>query len=342
MKKFILIRFFISLLMVTMVTTAIAQDDEISTDKRAQTGMKFLSVSLDARAAGMGDAVTASDQASPMGMFYNPATMANQQGNFSAALGKTQWIVDIDYDYAALSFRPGQGNYGVFGVQILSVNYGDIIETVRSSNESGYEDIGTYSPNAMLFGLGYAKALTSQFSVGGNVKYVREDLGSSAVSFESGSYLREENATSTLAYDFGVLYRTGFRSLTFAMTARNFSDDETYQEESFELPLTFRIGVSMDLVDLTSMDSELHSFVFSVDTERPRDFDEQIKVGGEYTFRNVLALRAGYISPTDEQGVSLGAGLRTDLGNVGFQLDYSYSDFGIFDSVNRFSAQFSF
>ena len=35
-------------------------------------------------------------------------------------------------------------------------------------------------PNAYAVGLGYARALSDKFSVGGNVKYVRQDLGTGA------------------------------------------------------------------------------------------------------------------------------------------------------------------
>ncbi len=52
---------------------------------------------------------------------------------------------------------------------------------------------------------------------------------------------------------------------------------------------------------------------------------------------NMFSVRAGYIGPTDEQGLSAGIGLR----NVaGFDIDYSYSDFGVFDAVNRFTIKF--
>ena len=41
---------------------------------------------------------------------------------------------------------------------------------------------------------------------------------------------------------------------------------------------------------------EAHSFLLSVDTERPRDFAEVIKIGVDYTIMKTLALRAGYVT----------------------------------------------
>ena len=49
------------LILTLLCSFTIAQDDDgdLGTDKLAQTGMKFLSFSPDARAAALGDAVTA-------------------------------------------------------------------------------------------------------------------------------------------------------------------------------------------------------------------------------------------------------------------------------------------
>jgi hypothetical protein len=127
--------------------------------------------------------------------------------------------------------------------------------------------------------------------------------------------------------------------MKLAMAFRNFSRELTYVEENFELPLQFRIGLSMDLINLTQINPAAHSLLLSIDTERPRDYFEQVKVGAEYTFLNTFAIRGGIIAPHDEQGVNLGFGIK-DL--AGFDLDYSYTDFGIFDGVNRFSLKFGF
>lgn len=348
MRKFSLATPFIFVIVGLLVSSAFGQE-EGEYEKRAQTGMKFLSFSVDARAAAMGDALTANDQGSAVSMFYNPASMARQSGMVSAVFGQTQWIADINYNGIGVAFQPAGGLYGVFGVSVLAVNYGELFGTVRADNDAGFLDTGAFSPSATAVGVGYARALTEQFAVGGNVKYVSESLGSSYMSFvdpdltgearyETENLVSQDNTQSTVAFDFGVIYRTGFRSLTLAMSARNFSQDLTYEAENFELPLSFRIGISMDLIDFTGMDSDMHSFVLAIDTERPRDFAEQIKVGGEYVFMNTLALRGGYIFPSDVQGITLGVGLQA----FGFGFDFAFTQFQVFDSVMRFGVRASF
>lgn len=313
------------------------------TEKLAQTGMKFLSVSVDPRAAAMGDALTAEDVGSSIAMLYNPAGMARLQNNIHVGVMQAQWIGEIDYNAGTIAFAPQGGIYGVFGVSVIAVDYGDFIGTIRADNDRGYEDIGNFSPTALSVGVGYARALTDRFAVGGNAKFVKQDLGSFPVSFDDNNNLVNESYDiSTVAFDFGVLYHTGFRSLSIAMSARNFSQELQYEEENFELPLTFRIGATMNVLDFTNMNTNMHSLRVSVDAERPRDFSEQVKVGAEYLFMNTLALRAGHGWPTDERGVNLGVGLQRDIGTLSFAFNYAYTEFGVFDNVNRLGVQLGF
>jgi hypothetical protein len=311
--------------------------------KLAQTGLKFLSVGADARAAALGEAVTALEGNSSS-MFYNPSAMARQTGFVDVAFSNTQWIADINYMHASISVAPEEALYGVFGFSVASVDYGEFKRTIRDAGEDGYLDLGTYSPTALAVGLGYAKALSDKFAVGGNVKYVYQDLGDGHVIniIEDSVLTKQSFDTDVFAFDFGIQYKTGFKSLVFGMSLRNFSQEIEYIEESFQLPLTFKIGLSMNLVDLLDEANDQHSFLFSVDAAHPRDYKEQLHIGGEYTFMNILSLRAGYVSPTDEQGVNFGAGLKHEFVGFKFGVDYSYLDFGVFDNVNRFSINISY
>jgi len=310
------------------------QADE--TRKLGQTGFKFLTISVDARAAAMGDAMT-SQNVSSTAMFYNPASMARMTGTLDVGVNLTQWIADVDYSAVSFAY---QSPIGVFGVSGVMVKYPDFLETIRADNAAGYQDLGTIQPSANAFGIGYARSLTDRFSIGGVVKYATQNLGNAAVRLdENDEPVRKKYEKSVVVYDFGVIYSTGFKSLQLAMSARNFSRELTYAQENFELPLSFRIGLSMDLMDLTSMNPDRHSLLLSVDTERPRDYWEQLKIGAEYTFMNLFAVRAGYITPHDEQGLNVGFGLKN---LAGLDLDYAYTQFGVFGGVNRFSVRYEF
>jgi hypothetical protein len=316
--------------------------------KLAQTGMKFLNILPDARAGALGEAFTAVPGTSSS-LFYNPSAMAQTKGITSVFLSRTNWIADIYHTYAAASFSPFEGEYGVLGVMLQVASYGTFEETVRWGNDRGYLDLGTFEPTSYMFGVGYARALNDKFSVGGNVKYVHQSLGDVVNALSSGGGLilgedgnpvRASNSTGVFAFDFGILYYTGYKSLTFGMTVRNFSKEVTYIKEGFQLPLTFRIGMAMNVLDLTNLDPDEHQFLLAVDAEHPRDFQEQVRLGGEYVFMNLVALRAGYVSGGDEYTMSYGIGLRKDLGDVRLAVDYCVTPYEIFSNVHRFSFQF--
>jgi hypothetical protein len=332
MKKIALLTL-VFLLFLSIIDLSIAQERK----KLAQTGMKFLSVSLDPRSSGLGDAVTSVTHSSTA-MLYNPSTMAKMDRSVDYSFGTTKWIADINYIYgsAALNFMDGQ--YGVFGVSLVAVDYGEFNGTILANNDDGYIDVGTYKPTAMALGIGYAKALSEKFYVGGNVKYVRQSMGDALVGFDPlGDGIIREYKLDVLAFDFGILYHTGFKSLNFGMNIRNFSKELKYVQESFQLPLIFKIGMSMDLIDLVEIDKNMHSFLVSVDASHPRDYPEQLSFGLEYTFLKTISLRAGYTFPTDEQEFSAGVGFMQSLSDLKFAVDYSYTPFGIFNKVHRVS-----
>ncbi|MCR9131575.1 MAG: PorV/PorQ family protein [bacterium] len=325
--------------LVSLISTGYAE----AQSKRAQTSMKFLSVSPSARAAGMSDAVTSLDMGA-YGALYNPATMSQFDGKYSATVGAVQWIADIYHSSASLVYKPGSGKIGVFGFNVISVDYGDIQSTAFSlTDPEGYVDLGTISPSAMVLGLSYANALTEKFAVGVNFRYGRQDLGSVAIGLDgTGGFNFESFSATTSLIDFGILYKTGLESLNLAMAIRNFGPETQFDTESAELPLTFKMGVSMDVLDLTDLDKDTHSLLVSIDSNNSRDYDEQLMFGVEYTFVDRFVIRGGHGFPKDEESFSLGMGVKQPLGSLTLSVDYSYTAFGVFGDVQRFGAQIGF
>lgn len=328
---------FFSLLMLLFSSQVYGQD------KRAQTSMKYLSVSPSARASGLSNAVTSVNMGA-YGAFYNPASMALIKGKYNATAGVVQWITDINHNSASFVYQPAEGKFGVFGLNAISVDYGDILATAYDINDpSGYRDLGTINPTALAFGLSYANAITDQFSVGANFRFSEQNLGSMAVGLtEGGDYTMQSYSASAGLFDFGILYKTGFKSLNFGMALRNFSTEVKFDNEESEMPLTFKIGVSMDVLDLTNVDKDVHSLLVSIDANRPRDFYEQILLGMEYTFVDRFVIRGGYGVPQGEEEFSIGGGIKQPIGPLMLNVDYAYTKFGVFGQVNRFSAQIGF
>jgi hypothetical protein len=207
------------------------------------------------------------------------------------------------------------------------------------NNGQGYVDTETFTPKAMAVGIGYAKSLTDKFSVGGQVKWVAQSSGRNVVP-SSGSATGlavVKSAISTAAFDFGTLYKTGFKSLNFGMSVRNFSKEIKFVQEGFQLPFTFRMGIAMNVLDLLPGPSKMHAFNVAADLVHPRSHDEYLCLGAEYLFMNTLALRAGLATGQDENGATYGFGVQ----KFGLALDYAYTPFGVFDNVQRLTVRVS-
>ncbi len=330
-------KYFVVVFLVCVSVQAFAQNTKL-----AQTGLKFLNVATDPRAVAMGEAFT-SVEGSSSSMFFNPAGMARMQSATNVEFGNTQWIADIKHYYGSVAIATPNDEYGVFGFTYQSVNYGEFLRTVRADNADGYMDMGTFQPVAVSLGIGYARALSDRFSIGARAAYNIQDLGDGFNSVDANKNpVASGNKVEVMSFDFGMLYKTGFKSLAFAASVKNFSKEVTYQREGFQLPLMFRIGVSANVMEMISDNKNADPFLVSVDAINARDFSETINIGGEYVFMKTLALRGGYMFGYDEQSYSLGMGLQHTFDGIGIGLDYAYTPFGVFGNVNRFSIQMFF
>jgi len=308
--------------------------------KLAQTGMKFLQVSLDAKVAGMGDATTALDHLGVSGLFSNPASIARQNNFIEAATGQIRWIADINYYVGGVTVAPEGGSYGVLGVSFMYVNYGDLIGTIR--NNQGYVETGIFNPSAYALGVTYGKAISDKFSIGGSIKYALQDLTSGIVNITDAELSKTNYKPNSLVFDFGVLYHTGIQSLDFAASIKNFSKDIQLErdQEKFQLPLTFRVGFAYNASDLLALDKDEYSLQLAFDSVVPRDNVEEIDLGIEFKFMNSLALRGGYLSGKDDYSATAGIGFNQSIAGYSVGIDYAYIPWKTFSDVHKFSIHF--
>jgi len=311
--------------------------------KLAQTGFNFLGVSSDARAGAMGDAVT-SLQGYVGALSHNPSTMGDIPSLFSIDCSVNSWIADIKYLSLDAVVAPASGRYGVIGLTVQSVNYGDVEGTMVWPNSQGYVDTQVMDPSALAVGIAYADMISSQFGVGGEVQFAYQNLGESVVQGSGNSLATKQNVANTLVYSIGTIYKLGIKSLAFGMSIRNFSKNVTYEQESFSLPLEFTFGLSANVLDFVEMAGPKQSLIVSCDLAHPTAQPEQLKIGAEYNFLNVIALRGGYITGESEQGITYGVGISSSglgISAANFSVDYSYTPFGVFNNVQRFTVSFS-
>lgn len=313
--------------------------------KLGTAGMKFLDIDPNARSTAMGGASNSICH-DVSAIFLNPAGMSfvsNRDFSFSY----NSWIADIkQYAIGGAINLATIGLDKIGGVLGISLLYTDNGKMIRTEYLSSYRDFiqyeEPYTIEEWAIGIAYARQLTDRFSFGGHVRYAVQDLGDTPV------YRAIENDTVTVGnrlapiiLDFGTIYNTGFKDLRLSMSFRNFSQELIYVRDKFELPITMRIGMAMDVLSFFVPENSSQSLTIALDALHPRDYTERIHLGFEYSYKN-LALRAGYKFNYDEESFCTGFGLNQRIENTNLKFDYAYTSFGVFDSVHRFSFGFSF
>jgi hypothetical protein len=310
------------------------------TSLTGQAAMKFLGIGVGARAAGLGYSfVTFNDDVSSI--FWNPAGIAQLSGT-RAFVDVNQWIADVTQ--LSLAGSHDFGDWGVVGLSFMTMDYGEIQGTAIELSAVGsgsfeYVDTGPVKVSNYVIGLTYARAISSQFSVGGQIKYVYSGLGSNTIMQPGGEEVID-NTVSTLAFDVGTTYDTGFRGLVFSMSVRNWSREIRYPRmtQGFYLPLVFTLGVSIDAVDVFDPSGSPHSLIVAANGLHPTDYLEKACFGLEYAYDGRWFLRSGYKVNYSIEDWSFGVGARMPVGEGQVvQFDYSYSLMQYFSGVQRLS-----
>jgi len=335
MKKLILV----SLTLMILVSSGFTQK------KLGQTGAQFLSVASDAWGGGMAEAMTVIEMNSAS-LLFNPAGMARMDAKVDIMASQNQWIADITHNIFTAAINPADGKYGVLGASLMMVDYGEMQGTMVWSNAKGYVDTEIIRPMAYAIGLGYAKTLSDKFAVGGQIKRIGLDYGSSVYPDENGNAdTVKSHVEYANAFDFGTIFNTGWNSLAFGMSVRNFSNQIKFEEESTQLPLTFSLGIGMDVLDLARDRFGNQKLMVALDALHYRSHPEQIKIGIEYKPVDMLAFRTGFYTSEDENtdsfdenDLSFGIGVQ----QFGLVFDYAYTPKGVWNEVHRVSARFSF
>lgn len=253
-----------------------------------ETGFASLKLGVGARPMGMGSAYVALAD-DPTATYWNPAGLAQVRGTEVTAM-HDEWIQDFRQEYAAVGAPLGKGAMGF------------AFSGFYTSQLEGRDEVGNFTRN---FGFNdvtmagaYGRPIATGLDGGIAVRYLREMID-------------QQNA-STVAVDLGARYRVGASGLSLGAAVQNLGGKPKFDQGSssvpmtaFDLPLTVRAGAA-----LTRPLSSLHS-VATITTEvrKARAEDARFNVGGELTYKERLALRAGAKFGYDTEKVSFGIGI---------------------------------
>ena len=248
--------FILSVILFSAVVSGFSQTTTIIPipDSRViTTGVPFLLIAGDARAAGMGDmgVATSSDAYSQQ---WNPSKYCFNTSKSGVAVNYTPYLSKLvnDIFLGNVTYFNRLNERSAFAASFKYFSLGEIeIITEQQAAAGDFDNLLIESPNELAFDLSYSLRLADQFSMAVSLGYLRSDLqiqtvdsdATAASSFAvglSGYYQSEENA-----YDsFNGRWRAGFALQNVGPTIRY---DNTENSENF-LPTTLRLGTGFDFI----------------------------------------------------------------------------------------------
>ncbi len=309
-----------------------------STTKVGTTAAQFLKIGPGARSLGMGGSAVALD-GDVYSVYWNPGALPRVASFGEASFTHAAWLADISYDFAAASVN--LEGVGALGLSLTSLSVPeDIVRTIPNPDGDGRRwDAGSFA-----MGLSFGRALTDRFAIGMTFKYIHESIWN--------------ESAQGVAFDIGTIYTTQFNDMKIGVSITNFGTkmqldgtdlyfatnpggvsgqgpqnvSSEYRTDAYDLPLTFRLGLSMDVMKTESIRATA-----VLDATHPNDNTEYMNGGLEAAFEETFFARVGYKAlflQNSEEGLTWGVGVRVGLSNsTAFKVDYAFADYGRLTNV---------
>jgi hypothetical protein len=317
------------------------------------TTANFLEVGYGSAGNSMGDAyVSMTNDLSSI--YWNPAGLSFMQQN-EVQFAYQPWLADINTTFAGVGMVFPR--IGTLALSLLHVGYGDMQVTTLEMQD-GTGELFTASDYAV--NVSFGRQLADWFAFGATAKYIHSQI------WHTGA--------SAIAADLGVIVNTHFFSMTgerndgmkigmsisnygtrmqydgmdllqpidiLPYQSGNYRDVEgAFQLEEWELPLIFRIGVSVNALVL-----DQQRLTIAMDALHPNNNSESVNIGAQYKLSIPAAgdfyLRGGYkalLMDNSEYGLALGGGMDLYLmRNLGLKIEYAYRGVGILGKTHSYT-----
>lgn len=310
-----------------------------TTSRPITTAVPFLSISPDARAAGMGD-VGVATTADANSIYWNPAKLAFAKDKIGFSLSFTPWlrklVNDMSLSYLSAYYKLDERQ--AFGFSLRYFNLGSIQFT---DDQGGI--IRDFTPNELAATLTYSRKLSEKLGVAINGRYIHSNLSADLIL----SNQQETKAGNTVAADIAVYYKTdldvsGMESnLAFGANISNIGAKISYtnKNERDFIPTNLRLGTAFTMnidefnkftlgLDFNKLmvptppqlnsqgnivsgtnprDKTLLNGILGSFADAPGGFGEEIKefiiaTGVEYWYNNLFAARIGYYNEHADKG----------------------------------------
>jgi len=303
------------------------------------TGVPFLLITPDARAAGMGELGVATSPDS-YAQQWNPAKYAFSESNSGLGLSYTPYLRQLvdDIFLGSLTYYNKLNDRSAWASSLKYFSYGNI--QFNNMMSGTIIDQGSKRPNEITLDLSYSLKLSEKFSMAVAGRFLRSDLKiHTDIDATSANSLGVDIAGFYQGSPFSLgnndaRFRGGFNMSNIGPRLKY---DEGGQMDF--IPTNLKIGSGMDLIFDSSNILGIHlefskllvptpvafydnnnqqlgyrqpdvnffNGIFKSFNDAPGGFDEELKeitwaLGLEYLFANTLALRSGYFNESEEKG----------------------------------------
>ncbi|MFZ1730800.1 MAG: PorV/PorQ family protein [Bacteroidota bacterium] len=311
-------------------------------NKEGTAAADQLLVPVGARGIALGSAYTAG-LTGIEAIYYNPAGLSGSRHGVEVMFSQMNGL-DNEDGISYFGIGTELTGFGHMAFSVKSFSFGDILIT----DERQVDGTGAvYSPSVLTLGLTYSRALTDRIRSGVTVNMVSEEL--------------DRVSATGFAFDVGVQYSglAGFDGLELGVTLRHLGGNMKYEgpgllrmvdeigadrdgqllkieSAGFQLPTSLEIGLAYNYKF-----ADMHNLLVMTSFENNNFITDQYRVGVEYLFSNILALRGSFTiagnAKTDYEdvtgylyGPAFGVGLQQWTGDVKLYLDYAYRSREVF------------
>ncbi len=214
----------------------------------------------------------------------------------------TEWLSGTGITFNTFGFSQNLGKGGVIGADVMSIDFGNIPITTTSLPEGG---LGNYSPQYINMALAYSKVFSNSIYGGIVVRGVSESISDASalgLGFDAGIQYVTGPKTDPTRIHFGIALRNigsrmhyGGDGLSFRGQSPQGDYTMTLEQRSqgFELPSLLNIGGSYNF-ELGGSAQKTHRITVAANFCSHSFSQDQVGLGAEYSFKEMIMLRAGY------------------------------------------------
>ena len=328
--------YFISLVFIFTIVLSQEIDPPEAVTKVATCAANWLKIESGVKGISMGGSQVASGSGIS-GIFYNPASIAFTKSS-EVYYSKSYYLAGISHNTLGYVTQISSSDY--LGLYLFYLDSGEMEVTTVISPDGTGEMFNVLDLSVRFL---YGKQLTDRLRIGAAIKYFREDIYTAHM--------------QSLVIDLGSNFDTGMYGFILGMSVSNFGPEVQYEGDAldvtvdddiavvgklskitnkFPVPLTFRIGLSNDVIG--GGEESVYRLTFSADAINPIDYTIYGGVGFEYSWRDIAFVRGGTRLYHDTAGISLGGGLKWPM----FAVDYAYVNYGILEETHQFGLSLEF